>query len=74
MRAVKQGGGGGSKSERSWNWIHKVSELDPLGPGVTAFLRERATLNFNLDKIIPLRRAKCNSEAICIKKLHLLIG
>ena len=35
---------------------------------------ERAKYNFNLEKIAPLRRAKCNSEEIGNKKkyIHLI--
>ena len=62
----------GSRSLRSWSWIHKVLELDPQGSGVMVFLMERATYDFNLEKIAPLRRAKCNSEEIGKKNIHLL--
>ena len=34
------------------------------GGGVTVFLMENATNDFNLEKIAPLRQAKCNSEEI----------
>ena len=34
---------------------------------------ERTTYYFNLDKIIPLHRAKCNSKTIGIKKKYIYI-
>ena len=61
---------GGSRSLRSWSWIEKVLELDlrVYGSGV------RATYDFNLEKITPLRRAKCNSEEIGKKQIYLFKG
>ena len=38
------------------------------GGGVRVFLMENATNGFNLEKIAPLRQAKCNSEEI-VKKI-----
>ena len=67
-------GGGGSRSLRSWSLIHKVFELNnhKVLEYNGLLLNGKSNFNdFNLEKIAPSRRAKCNSEQIGKKKIHL---